>query len=237
MAPSGREVLRNSVPPAAASAEIRPIRLGGVVPSPFIRKGRQAGLVKRFVASDRPEFQQGDARASNAMGIPGQARVGDALDVRANSNSRSCLACPRQSEPLRAGLPTPAASRRQGVAGARAGQGSRRLGRTRGPIRLLHFLFHDPGRAATGSQLRRLALTLRARLPPAPPPNRHQEPLCTGRVDLSLAGDEPRPALDGSRRPRPGGPPLCALSAIERRGTVPRLRSPNRRRSTKSRSM
>jgi hypothetical protein len=72
MAPSVRELLRNSAPPAAASAEIRPIRLGGVVPSPFVREGRQAGFFKRFVADDRPEFQQGDAGASDTMRIAGQ---------------------------------------------------------------------------------------------------------------------------------------------------------------------
>src|SRR5271166_4092362 len=72
MAPSGRELLRNSAPPAAASAEIRPIRLGGAVQSPFIRERRQAGLFKRVLANRRPELHQGDARASGAMRVASQ---------------------------------------------------------------------------------------------------------------------------------------------------------------------
>ena len=76
MTPSGRELPRDSAPAAAPSAKIRPIRLGGVVPSPFIRERRQAGLFKCLVANGRPEFQKGDARASGAMRVAGQRAWG-----------------------------------------------------------------------------------------------------------------------------------------------------------------
>src|SRR5271165_2027474 len=98
MAPSRREPLRNSAPPAAASAKIRPIRLGGAVPSPFIRERRQAGLFKRVVANRRPELQQGDARASGAMRVASQrAPARFVTPTPTQTPSPVSLACGNQS--------------------------------------------------------------------------------------------------------------------------------------------
>ena len=63
MAPVGRELPLNPGPSAAAAAKIRPIPLGGIIPSPFVGERRQAGVLKRFVADRRPEFQQRGAPA------------------------------------------------------------------------------------------------------------------------------------------------------------------------------
>jgi hypothetical protein len=110
MAPSGRELLRNSALPATASAKVRPILLGRVVPSPFICEGRQAGLFKRFVADDRPEFQQGDARASDAMGIAGQsAPATPMMPAPTQTPGPASLARSNQS------LPEPGCPLQQGV--------------------------------------------------------------------------------------------------------------------------
>ena len=74
MAPSSREPLRNTALSAVSSAKIRPIRLGGIVPPPFIRERCKAGLFERFVANSHSEFQQRDARASGAMRIASQGQ-------------------------------------------------------------------------------------------------------------------------------------------------------------------
>ena len=141
-----------------------------------------------FVANRRPELQQGDARASGAMRVasqraparfvtPAPTQTPSPVSLARGNQSLSEPDRPLQQRVVAKVTPEPEQAKdRAGMAGQQV------------PFRLPFFLFDDPGRAATGSPLHRPTPTLRARLPPAPPPSRRQEPLCRARVDLSLAG-------------------------------------------------